>query len=440
MSPVSRGRKSKKSKKRSPGKAGSSTPKVSSGGTGINAMGVPVFDRPQVGAARSALSEFLGPAERPEWFDSSIKAILDQADVVMGASGPRELEQVTAELLGAELHHVVHHESDSMWFDWLYQELADASAARVLEGLGFEGGSWEGPWRLLYGLTSIGSPALRSTAEAAIGRVKKNVRAAAVAEPEWLGMLPKIAATGEVWEMHDAYGDRFGVIAAFCYPGGTDPSFFLFDIDASFLVKLAAAGTFDDVDQAAEAWRSAVGESADQATPTPVETTDRLACLAHSDGEEMIGGFESRTRMDNWYRARRRHHDLADALRKRRTPLPVTESLYGNIDTEPLVAEFTAWHRKRHGDRPDPEMVDALAAEWLQGMLPGTLHAASPARIAHQLALIGDWFDDDPVTVGVKALMPAWARWHGEQAGLPEHLIERAVAAASGIPVAAPEA
>jgi len=29
--------------------------------------------------------------------------------------------------------------------------------------------------------------------------------------------------------MQDAYGTRFGVIAEFCYPGGVDPSWYIFD-------------------------------------------------------------------------------------------------------------------------------------------------------------------------------------------------------------------
>jgi hypothetical protein len=30
---------------------------------------------------------------------------------------------------------------------------------------------------------------------------------------------------------------------------------------------------------------------------------------------------------------------------------------------------------------------------------------------------------DNPTTVAAKTLLPEWVRWHGEQAGLPEHLI-----------------
>jgi hypothetical protein len=43
---------------------------------------------------------------------------------------------------------------------------------------------------------------------------------------------------------------------------------------------------------------------------------------------------------------------------------------------------------------------------------------------------IDDW-SDDPVTDAVRALLPAWVRWNGEQAGVPASLLERAVGAAS---------
>jgi hypothetical protein len=35
-------------------------------------------------------------------------------------------------------------------------------------------------------------------------------------------------------------------------------------------------------------------------------------------------------------------------------------------------------------------------------------------------------------------LLPEWVRWNGEQARIPDDLIERAVAAASGQPVLQP--
>ncbi len=170
-------------------------------------------------SAFTALQALLGPPRRPAWFDSANKAVLDRAGVVMAARGPRELEQATAELLGAELHRVLREEREGMWFSWWFEELTEAATARIREEVGSRDGAWEPPWRLLYGLTSIGSPALQSIARTALDRAKKALRgdAAVRQQPAWLRQLARITATGEVWEMRDAYGARIALIAGFSY-------------------------------------------------------------------------------------------------------------------------------------------------------------------------------------------------------------------------------
>jgi hypothetical protein len=353
----------------------------------------------------------------------------------MAARGPRELEQATAELLGAELHRILREEREGMWFDWWFEELVEAATVRIREEVGNRDGAWEPLWRLLHGLTSIGSPALQFIARMALGRVKKELRGAAAVrqQPDWLRQLARIRATGEVWEMRDAYGTRIALIAGFSYPDRVDRSVFLFDIDACGFIEIVHAGVFDDVQQAATAWRARVGDTAQSARPERVETAERLLCLAHCDsGEEMLRGSESRMVLDNWFRARRRIHDLADALRRRGMSLPAARSLHHDLDTDPMVEAFTGWYVRRHGAEPDPEVVGALAEEWMEGALPDTWHSASPHRVAFQLTLINDWIPDDPITVAAKALLPEWVRWHGEQAGLPEHLVDRGVAVAAG--------
>jgi hypothetical protein len=383
--------------------------------------------------ASTALDALMAPLERPEWFDTSIASVLDRTGVVLTAQGPRELEQAVAELVGAELYRALQDERSGMWFDWLFEELAVGASVRVREESRRQDGAWEGPWRLLHGLTSIGSPALRSIAQDAVALAAKALPAGAAAgQPEWLGQLSQIAASGEVWEMHDAYGTRFAVIAGFCYPGGADGSAFLFDIDACGDIRLAGAGVFDDVDQAAAAWRAGMGEAAADARPSLVEAAERLSCLAYLDvGEEILIGSEPRAVMDNWFRARRRIHDLAEVLDERGMPLPEPKSLFHDIDTAPMEEAFTGWYEQRHGAAPDPEAGGAVAEEWLEGALPGTWRAASPHRAAYQLSLISDWIPGDPVTAAAKALLPEWVRWNREQAGLPEQLLDRAVAAAA---------
>ena len=311
-----------------------------------------------------------------------------------------------------------------------------AAVARATEERAAADGAWQAPWRLLHAMASMGGPALRAATRSALAPLGRELRQeiGARPQPSWLRRLPRIGATGEVWRMRDIYGARFAVIAAYTYPGGREPSVFLFDIDACGIPRLAHAGAFDDLESAATAWRALVGDSADGVLPTSVETTDGLAPLVYCDPDgEMLRGDETRRLLDNWFRARRRMDNLADALRRRGTPLPTAVSLYHDIDAEPMATEFVGWHTRRHGTEPSWDAAYALAGEWMEGSLPETWHAASPHRAEYQLALISDWMDDD-VTTEVKALFPEWFRWHGEQAGLPEPFISRAVAVASGAP------
>lgn len=373
----------------------------------------------------------MGPREQPGWFDPSIARLLEGADVVLATRGPRELEEATAGLLGGELHRAMHEEQ-GLWLDWWFERLIDRTVTQTRVEAG-RSGAWQAPWWLLHGLTSLGPPPLGAAAQTALGRARKHLsKAGYQSQPAWLRLLPRISATGEVWQMRDVYGARFAVIAGFSYPDDTDPSVFLFDVDACGLVDLVDAGVFDDVDEAAASWRATVGDAADHATPGPVDTAEQLSCLVHCPtGEDVIKGTESRTVADNWFRARRRIHDLATALRKRGMGLPEARNLFDDVDTEPMAQAFTTWYRTAHGTEPDPEAVDAVAAEWLEGALPETRHAASPHRARYLLTLICDWDPDHPVTVAAKALLPEWVRWNGEQAGLPPDFISRAVAAAA---------
>lgn len=43
-----------------------------------------------------------------------------------------------------------------------------------------------------------------------------------------------------------------------------------------------------------------------------------------------------------------------------------------------------------------------------------------------------DWIPDHPITIVAKAVLPEWVHWHGEQAGLPTHIVDRGIAVATG--------
>jgi hypothetical protein len=98
MSPVSRGRKKKRPSKRAV--------KDTAGAQRTN------MQHAAPATLESPLERLLQPRERPAWFEASITRVLENASALPAARGPRELEQLTAELLGAELHRAAHEEDE----------------------------------------------------------------------------------------------------------------------------------------------------------------------------------------------------------------------------------------------------------------------------------------------------------------------------------------
>lgn len=347
--------------------------------------------------------------EQPDWFAGAIDRVLDDAATLTEATGPRDLEQRTTELVGGQLQRVLAAAEDGLWFDWWLRELVGAVVELIRSRT-----AGAASYFLLQGVASICPPSLAVPA----GKARKWAGNAVARElPRWTSVLGRISATGDVHVMRDTYGTRLAVIAGFAYPHGRDPSVFLFDVDASGLVVLAGAGVHDGPEQAAAAWRAAVGDSAEGTLPVAVEDPAELEVLGHLENELM--GDEPRSVMDNWFRAGRRRADLAAALHERGTPIPRPTNLYADIDISVMVEPFLAWH----AGRVDPEVVDALADEWMTGRLPETWFAVSPARVEYVRDLIDDWVED-AVTDAARALLPEWARWLAERAGLPEPLRE----------------
>lgn len=373
------------------------------------------------------LQRALGSQERPAWFDESIRRVLDGAVALVASTGPRELEQLTTELVGAELYRAIHDTREGLRFDWWFAELADATRNRLDRAL--VSGEWRPYYWLLHGLAAVAPPALVPMLPSR-GFVKS--LHADPAPPSWLFDATRIAATGEIWRMRDTYGTRYAVIAGFGYPRGTGQHVLLLDIDTSGFIVMGGVGVFDDAQQAATAWRDAVGDSAETAEPEAVTDPDQLLCLVQLDptGEGGVRGDEPRSVIDNWFRSDRRIRELYDVMRKGRRPLPAATNLYRNFDIAVMTRPFTEWYAATGAGEPDPESVAALAEEWMEGTLPETWFSVSPRRVEFQLELVGDWITDE-VTTEVLNLMPTWVGWLGERGGLPDHLREQVTAAAA---------
>ncbi|MCE7001325.1 hypothetical protein LWC34_00490 [Kibdelosporangium philippinense] len=400
MSPVSRGRKGKKNKQQK----GPTLPKA------VRHFAAPSAPQPNFSTGSRKL-----PVVRGEWFDEATRTVLDQAHTLLTAQNPLELEQATAELTGAALHTVIHDGQSGLKFENWLSELIDAAAV--------EAEASEGASRLLYGLAAIVPSKLLTKAMRKVSQLPEG-------GPSWLRLTPAIEANGDVWRMRDIYRSRVALIADFRYPDGSAPSVFLFDIDMSAEIRFAEPGVFEDVNQAADSWRARVGETATDAQPRLVDSPTDLLPLMHVDAGE-IGpiGDETRAQTDNWFRGLRRIQDVLTAREERGLPDPPSIGLYESDGYEALAKEFIRWYAERHGAEPVREVVVGLAAEWLEGILPDAVHSVSPRRVAYYQELIDDFRPD--FTAAVKPLFPEWVRWNGEQAGLPQHLIDRAVAEAA---------
>lgn len=105
-------------------------------------------------------------------------------------------------------------------------------------------------------------------------------------------------------------------------------------------------------------------------------------------------------------------------------------NLYRDFDIATMTGPFTEWCAATGAKAPTDEALAALADQWMEGTLTETWFSVSPRRVEFHLSLIGDWIPDE-VTTEVLDLMPVWAGWLADRAGLPEHLRERVLAAAS---------
>lgn len=346
-----------------------------------------------------------------DWFPKRNAAILDAAGSLTTATGPRDLEQATAELVGGELHQAIHGETGGLILDlWLRSLIIDARIRLV------EGGPDEGIRYLLHGVTAIGPPDAVKEARLALKRTRW-----ASSGPTWLGGMAKPKAGRDVRRLEDRYGTRLGIVMEYAFPGGS-PMAYLFDVDASGIPLLVDSGVHDDAARAADAWRAAAGDTATDAPLEAVTSSGELRALAQLDLQTPFGD-ETRSRADDWYRAQRRVQDLAAALRSTAHPLPPQRSFFDE-DTTPLVEEFSEWHVARHGHAPDEELTGILAGEWQEGILPQTTYCVSPQRIEYQLSIIGDTFEPETVAE-LRNLIRIWSRWLGERDGLPEDLLAR---------------
>jgi hypothetical protein len=102
---------------------------------------------------------------------------------------------MVAELVGAEMHRALNEDRSGLSFEWLVHELIDGAVFRITEDPGPSDPAWAASWRLLQGLSSIIPPGLLSILLETQAQIRKALPSGTVAgQPDWLPLLPKIAA------------------------------------------------------------------------------------------------------------------------------------------------------------------------------------------------------------------------------------------------------
>ncbi|WP_067541648.1 hypothetical protein [Nocardia crassostreae] len=350
--------------------------------------------------------------------------MLDRRQSLLSATGPRELEQSTAELLGAQLHRALYRPDDDLHLVWWFAELAKDVLNLATRPAPENDPARQSAWRLLHGLIAIAPSDLFG--EDVQQLVDSNVREA---EPSWLTHVCRVQATGASWRMTDIFGTRMAVIAAYEYPGGIDPHVYLFDVDACGPLDVVGAGVFDTVDAAARSWQATVGPAASNSRLDRVTDPADLSFLPFSDDPTAPTGFESHNRMDNWFRTGRRIDELVATLRRRGTPIPPPVEPRDAPSVQSSIEHFTEWFAVRHDAPPAPNATAQLISVWLDGLFPGTRACVSPHRVTFLKVLIGTW---PPGRAAAAAwdLLPEWARYLGERAGLSASALSAIAAAA----------
>lgn len=433
MSPVSRGRKKKKSSSKGPQvrrAPGRDLPP----GNGPQAQFAPsaAFDRgnrteyPQRSAldALSSIARMLpgaseARAQARAWWPDSHAHVLDAARVLLGCATPVDLEDAVCDLLGR--HWRTLHEQQTTGFssqEWL-EALLDAAKPRAAE---------PAVRRLIYGLAVIATPGL---AHVALGLLAKG--RADSEEPAWLAVPPTVTAAPGVLLMRDAYGLRFGLLAHVTGPSGP-PRTYLFDVDLCHgFTQVLTSGYYADPVTAAAAWRALVGVSATGTEPVAAPA-DLLGHVLPGGGliDELFGQPLSDSHFHELYRGDRIVSVIVDALGAAGRPLrwASRDPKLATDLAEELTARFKTWAAATGADLPpatgpDDDVVAWVLRDWVSpGMTEELALACSPHRIAAFTAyLMNDWLDEQQALA--RAVLEPLARFCLEHGGVTGEAAEQ---------------
>lgn len=292
------------------------------------------------------------------------------------------------------------------------------------------GEGWRAPWQVLTAVTRI-TPELRPDQVAAtlneLRRLPGGRRLPRLPEG------PSVVADQVLWT-RDAYGSRFAVVAAVQAPEG-HRRWYLWDIDACGFKTVTVYSTyFTTPEQAFAQWQSGVGQVAAEAAKLALADDGRLLAdlLPAEEGFWRAGG-ESAEQLAEYHRSRRLAEAVLNVLDRTNAGHPTNRETV----VADAVTEFTAWLSEHRPDEPQPdelaELIEELADSWCIEDPPALYHTCSPHRVALTVRHLRNYYLDD-FAAQLVTLLPDWTAWLATRNGTPPELAERCLPYANGAP------
>jgi len=289
---------------------------------------------------------------------------------------------------------------------------------------------WRGAWQVLTAVTR--TVAGQEATHLAIAGLRGLAGAQVLPEPP-----DGPAATSPILWARDAYGSRFGVMAAFSTIGGSD-RWYLWDVDAcGYQPFTVHSGYYATQELALTAWRAGVGPMAADAVTEPVDNSSLLAELLFPEEAIIRPGGDSAEQFAEYHRGAR----LADTALAVLSPIadyrPVNTSAVGSAE------EFVAWLRYRRPGEPMPaeaeEIAEELSESWRVASPAALYSTCSPHRVALTVAHLREYYEDAFAEQLVDVL-PDWIAWLATRTEIAHELVDRCLPYLQGRPYPGTEA
>lgn len=400
-----------------------------------------------VDSARLELAYILAGGAKPAgWWSKSHGRILTAA---RGRTWPARLvdvETLACEIVGDEFNDALQSSLSGLHpAQWL-RALVQHTGAALRADLAHNSGQWRQLWALLCGMALMVAPG-----DAELGRMAREVfpdiedpYETAQAEVEAAARLLAdrgLAAgfeypddgwspAGDPLVARDTYGSRFLLVAPFSHGRGGDGTgpdhWYAWDIDACWVQSVVWAGVPGSAEEALRDWQAAAGACADGATlsPSAPAMTGKLLAPALATGPlaDILRGDETREYIREYYRNRRRAHELAGSLRPA-----------ASFDADPELKAFLRWYAARGHDVCGEVKDDAgtILDQWgpHEHLDARMFYACSPHRIEMTAHMLREQYDAEDANSTLR-LLPAWTEWCIENSGLTGDLAARARGAA----------